>query len=96
MDPKESAETCAIRELKEETGYVGELITDGFGISPVMFNGELNRLFHLVTLVSSSSVTLYLAMFPYLMPDYILVLDENILSPQRTSWHCRSPLPTAH
>ena len=40
MDPKESPETCAIRELKEETGYVGELMGKGFNISPVMFNGE--------------------------------------------------------
>jgi ADP-ribose pyrophosphatase len=40
IDPKESAETCAIRELKEETGYVGEVIADGFGVSPVMFNGR--------------------------------------------------------
>jgi ADP-ribose pyrophosphatase len=28
MDPNESAETCALRELKEETGYVGELVDD--------------------------------------------------------------------
>lgn len=28
MDPGESAEMCALRELKEETGYVGELIED--------------------------------------------------------------------
>jgi ADP-ribose pyrophosphatase len=28
MDPDESPETCAIRELKEETGYIGELVSD--------------------------------------------------------------------
>jgi ADP-ribose pyrophosphatase len=28
MDPNESPETCAIRELKEETGYIGELVPD--------------------------------------------------------------------
>ncbi|KAF2657248.1 hypothetical protein K491DRAFT_342381 [Lophiostoma macrostomum CBS 122681] len=38
MDPKESPETCAIRELKEESGYVGEVMGEGFGVSPVMFN----------------------------------------------------------
>ncbi|KAI9804442.1 MAG: hypothetical protein M1825_001341 [Sarcosagium campestre] len=38
IDPKESPETCALRELKEETGYVGEVIGDGFGVSPLMFN----------------------------------------------------------
>ncbi|XP_014551847.1 hypothetical protein COCVIDRAFT_111910 [Bipolaris victoriae FI3] len=39
MDPGESAEMCALRELKEETGYVGELIEDQtFRISPIMFN----------------------------------------------------------
>lgn len=40
MDPDESPETCALRELKEETGYVGELVADaGFQVTPVMFNG---------------------------------------------------------
>jgi ADP-ribose pyrophosphatase len=40
MDPDETAEACAVRELKEETGYVGEVMKDaGFGVSPVMFNG---------------------------------------------------------
>ncbi|KAF2714546.1 hypothetical protein K504DRAFT_420442 [Pleomassaria siparia CBS 279.74] len=38
IDPKESAETCAIRELKEETGYLGEVMEGGFGVTPVMFN----------------------------------------------------------
>jgi len=28
MDPNESPETCALRELKEETGYIGELVPD--------------------------------------------------------------------
>lgn len=40
MDPKESPETCAIRELKEESGYVGEVMDGGFGVSPIMFNGK--------------------------------------------------------
>lgn len=40
IDPKESPEVCAVRELKEETGYVGEVVNDGFGVSPVMFNGK--------------------------------------------------------
>ena len=41
MDPGETPETCALRELKEETGYIGELVQDSaFGISPIMFNGE--------------------------------------------------------
>lgn len=43
MDPGESAEECAIRELKEETGYVGKVIEGSFGVSPVMFNGKRNR-----------------------------------------------------
>ncbi|KAF2028185.1 hypothetical protein EK21DRAFT_114101 [Setomelanomma holmii] len=39
VDPDETAEMCAIRELKEETGYVGELVKDkSFDVSPVMFN----------------------------------------------------------
>lgn len=40
MDAGESAEQCAIRELREETGYVGKVIEGSFGISPVMFNGK--------------------------------------------------------
>jgi ADP-ribose pyrophosphatase len=41
MDPHETPETCAIRELKEETGYIGELVADKtFQVTPVMFNGK--------------------------------------------------------
>lgn len=41
MDPNETPEDCAIRELKEETGYVGVVVKDkSFDVSPVMFNGE--------------------------------------------------------
>lgn len=41
MDPNESPETCAVRELREETGYVGEVFEDeSFNVSPIMFNGE--------------------------------------------------------
>jgi 8-oxo-dGTP pyrophosphatase MutT (NUDIX family) len=39
MDPGETAEACALRELREETGYVGEVMEGSFGVSPVMFNG---------------------------------------------------------
>jgi ADP-ribose pyrophosphatase len=42
IDPKESPETCAIRELKEECGYVGEVMGGDFGVSPIMFNGKLS------------------------------------------------------
>ncbi|KAI9719618.1 MAG: hypothetical protein M1812_003389 [Candelaria pacifica] len=38
VDEGESPEVCAVRELKEETGYVGEVMKGGFGTSPVMFN----------------------------------------------------------
>jgi ADP-ribose pyrophosphatase len=41
MDPNETPEACAVRELKEETGYVGEVFKDkSFDVSPVMFNGK--------------------------------------------------------
>jgi len=42
MDPDESAEECALRELREETGYVGKVMEGSFGVSPVMFNGMLS------------------------------------------------------
>jgi 8-oxo-dGTP pyrophosphatase MutT (NUDIX family) len=39
MDEGETAEECAVRELKEETGYQGEICGGGFGGTGVMFNG---------------------------------------------------------
>ena len=39
MDEGETPEECALRELKEETGYVGQIMGDGFGTTPLMFNG---------------------------------------------------------
>lgn len=41
IDEGETAEQAAVRELKEETGYVGK-VTES---SPVMFNGKLRRHF---------------------------------------------------
>lgn len=39
LDEGETAEACAIRELKEETGYIGKVIKDnGTSLSPIMFN----------------------------------------------------------
>lgn len=37
VDAGESAEEAAVRELKEETGYVG-VVSES---SPVMFNGKI-------------------------------------------------------
>ena len=39
VDEGESVETSAVRELKEETGYVGEVVKGGLAITPLMFNG---------------------------------------------------------
>ena len=38
IDAGETAEDAALRELKEETGYIGVVVQT----SPIMFNGELN------------------------------------------------------
>lgn len=39
IDEGETAEACAIWELREETGYVGKVIShDGLSVSTVMFN----------------------------------------------------------
>ncbi|KAF2763286.1 hypothetical protein EJ05DRAFT_32972 [Pseudovirgaria hyperparasitica] len=38
VDANESAEEAAARELKEETGYTGDIVSEGFGVSPVMWN----------------------------------------------------------
>lgn len=43
VDEGEDAETCAVRELKEETGYVGKVIKGALGKTPVMFNGMCLR-----------------------------------------------------
>ena len=43
LDEGETAEECAVRELREETGYTG-VVMEGFGRTPVMFNGELRWL----------------------------------------------------
>lgn len=40
VDEGETAEVCAVRELKEETGYVGKVIEGSLGKTPVMFNGK--------------------------------------------------------
>lgn len=42
VDEGEDAETCAVRELKEETGYVGKVIKGDLGVTPVMYNGMLD------------------------------------------------------
>ncbi|ODQ78659.1 hypothetical protein BABINDRAFT_162364 [Babjeviella inositovora NRRL Y-12698] len=48
IDPNESAETCALRELKEETGYVADYAME---TSPLMFNdpGFCNTNMKLIT-----------------------------------------------
>jgi ADP-ribose pyrophosphatase len=40
VDEGEDAEACAVRELKEETGYVGTVIKGPLGVTPVMYNGR--------------------------------------------------------
>jgi len=42
LDEGEDAETCALRELREETGLVGEVIEGDLGVTPVMYNGKFN------------------------------------------------------
>ncbi|KAI4845986.1 putative ADP-ribose pyrophosphatase [Aureobasidium sp. EXF-8846] len=42
VDEGEDAETCALRELREESGYVGEVIKGDLGVTPVMYNGKSN------------------------------------------------------
>ncbi len=50
IDAGETAEQAAIRELKEETGYVAEAIET----SPIMFNGQspLPRIVHFLPLLT--------------------------------------------
>ena len=44
VDAGEGAAESAVRELKEETGYVGTVDKDGWGVGCVMFNGTLTLL----------------------------------------------------
>lgn len=46
VDEGEDAETCALRELREESGYVGEVIKGDLGVTPVMYNGKSNLAEH--------------------------------------------------
>ena len=39
VDAGEGAAESAVRELKEETGYVGTVDKEGWGVGCVMFNG---------------------------------------------------------
>lgn len=38
MDAGETPEECALRELKEETGYIGEVIGEAADERPVLFS----------------------------------------------------------
>jgi ADP-ribose pyrophosphatase len=40
VDEGEMPETAAVRELREETGYVGEIIADRGGTRPVLWSCE--------------------------------------------------------
>lgn len=40
MDAGEDAAASAVRELREETGYVGEVVRAGWGTGFVLWNGE--------------------------------------------------------
>ena len=40
VDPGEGPEQSAVRELKEETGYVGEVVKESWGVGHVMWNGK--------------------------------------------------------
>lgn len=40
VDAGETAEECALRELREETGYVGEVVPDRLGVRPVLMSGR--------------------------------------------------------
>lgn len=52
VDQGESPKEAALRELKEETGYVGEVIEGHLGLTPTFFNGScLCFAFHYVKVV---------------------------------------------
>ena len=61
VDEGESAEEAAIRELREETGYVGVLEEGLGGGSGVMFNGECMTTF--------ASMSLFFCRLPYGSPS---------------------------
>lgn len=44
VDEGETPEQAALRELREETGYVGEVVTDRGGGRPILFSCELNNI----------------------------------------------------
>jgi ADP-ribose pyrophosphatase len=40
VDDGETPEECALRELREETGYVGEVVPDRVGVRPILMSGR--------------------------------------------------------
>lgn len=69
VDAGETAEQAAIRELKEETGYVAEVLET----SPVMFNGKSSVLSQLCLQMVHVSVDMSLPENQDLKPE----LEEN-------------------
>lgn len=47
VDEGETPEQAALRELKEETGYSGEIVPDRGGVRPILFGCEFIQPFRL-------------------------------------------------
>lgn len=47
VDADETLEQCALRELREETGYVGEVLGADDGPRPILFSGKLTSRLYL-------------------------------------------------
>jgi 8-oxo-dGTP pyrophosphatase MutT (NUDIX family) len=82
MDQDESPETCAIRELKEETGYIGKLVSDrSFQVSPIMFNGE-------TAFIDCFDQFLYCATIVYIVLEFFVVAFSSAVY-YVSSYHIR-------
>lgn len=74
MDKGETAEECALRELKEETGYIGEICGGGFGGTGVMWNGSSSFFFPLPFAFAPYLYSPLHSAFPHLHSSLLLLL----------------------
>ncbi|UWG99002.1 NUDIX hydrolase [Dehalobacter sp. DCM] len=88
IDPGETPETCALRELREETGYIGDITyIGGFHTSPG-FTDEIIHIYQAVNLVWSpleADEDEFLNVVPVLVQEAMDLVIHNGLHDAKTA-----------